>query len=81
MKENLIYKDDEIEVYLMPTNEELRQIVLNMLKEKRALSVKEIHDALEFPVSNDKIRKILSELISENIVVYDSSSKIYVLIR
>ena len=81
VKQNLIYEDDEIEVYLMPTTEELRQMILEMLEKKGALTIKEIHNAFEFPVSEDKIRKILSDLISENRVVYDYHTKKYIFIK
>ena len=80
MKQNLIYEDDEIEVYVMPNYDEIKQIILNMLKEKGALSSREAHDLLPFPVSEDKIRKILDSLVEQKIAKFDYRLKKYILI-
>jgi len=80
MKENLIYKDDEVEVYAMPTHNELKEILIELLKRKGALRAKDAHKLLPFPVSEEKIRQILDELVKEKIAEYDYKTKRYALI-
>jgi len=81
MKTEVVYEDDEVEVVLSPTHEELKEMILNMLKEKGSLSAKEAHNLLEFSVSEEKIRKILDELVQEKLATYDYSLQRYVIIR
>lgn len=63
------YEDNDIVVMLAPHENELEKIIIEILKkEKRPLSVKEIHKYLEAIASEEKIRRTLYKLTTKNIV-------------
>lgn len=66
----VIYEDPEIVVITAPNEDELRDIVLNMLREGPK-TLKEMHGKLAGIASEDKIRRCVIRLMDEGIVVAD----------
>lgn len=66
---SMLYEDNDIVVMLAPHENELEKIITEILKrEKRPLTVKEIHRYLEAIASEEKIRRTLYRLSSKNVV-------------
>ncbi len=70
----VVYEDPEILVVTAPNEDELRNIILNLLREK-PMSVKEIHSILAGIASEDKIRKSLMRLAEEGMVMMDEDGR------
>jgi len=70
----VVYEDPEVLVVTAPNEAELRNIILNLLREK-PMSVKEIHAILAGIASEDKIRRSLLRLSEEGIVVLDEDGR------
>jgi len=70
----VVYEDPEVLVVTAPNEDELRNIILNLLREK-PMSVKEIHAILAGIASEDKIRRSLLRLSEEGIVVLDEDGR------
>jgi len=70
----VVYEDPEILVVTAPNEDELRNIILNLLREK-PMSVKEIHSILAGIASEDKIRKSLMRLAEEGVVMMDEDGR------
>lgn len=66
-KLKVLYSDKEVVVMTAPNEEELKQILLDLLKEK-PMNLKELHSYLSGIASEDKIRKALSDLAEKNMV-------------
>ena len=81
IEENLevVYDDDEVTVVVAPEEDELKNVIINLLREK-PMDVKEIHNVLTNLASDEKIRKALYELADEGRVVEDRKSKKFVLV-
>ena len=78
-KLEVVYDDDELTVVIAPEEDELKEVILNLLKEK-PMDVKEIHSVLTNLASDEKIRKALYELAEEGIVVEDKKTKKFMLV-
>jgi len=61
-------------VVTAPNEDELRNIILNLLREK-PMSVKEIHSILAGIASEDKIRRSLMRLAEEGVVTMDEEGR------
>ena len=81
IEENLevVYDDDEVTVVVAPEEDELKNVIINLLKEK-PMDVKEIHSVLTNLASDEKIRKALYELADEGKVIEDRKSKKFILV-
>jgi len=75
----VVYDDDEVTVVVAPEEDELKNVIINLLREK-PMDVKEIHNVLTNLASDEKIRKALYELADEGRVVEDRKSKKFVLV-
>ncbi|MEM0501754.1 MAG: ArsR family transcriptional regulator [Ignisphaera sp.] len=64
----IIYEDPEIVVITAPNEDELRDIVLDMLREGPK-TLKEMHSRLAGIASEDKIRRCIIRLEDEGIVI------------
>jgi len=60
-----IYEDDDVIVYTAPNEDELKEILLNLLRRHGRMSVKDFHRYLSGLASEDKIRYALSDLSEE----------------
>ena len=78
-KLEVVYDDEELTVVIAPEEDELKEVILNLLKEK-PMDVKEIHSVLTNLASDEKIRKALYELAEEGTVVEDKKSKKFMLV-
>ena len=73
---SMLYEDNDIVVMLAPHEDELEKIITEILKkEKKPLTVKEIHKYLEAIASEEKIRRTLYKLSSKNIVKHYKDGK------
>jgi len=70
----VVYEDPEVLVVTAPNEDELRNIILNLLREK-PMTVKEIHAILAGIASEDKIRRSLLRLSEEGMVVLDEDGR------
>ncbi len=73
-----IYEDDDVIVYTAPNEEELKNILLNLLREKGRMSVKDFHKYLSGLASEDKIRYALSDLLRRDLVTMDRQGFFYI---
>jgi len=67
----MIYQDDEIDVYTAPTEDELKNIIMELLDKHGRMTIRDLHRFLSGLASEDKIRYALNELIKENKVAAD----------
>ncbi|RLG77184.1 MAG: hypothetical protein DRO12_02925 [Thermoprotei archaeon] len=74
----VVYEDPEILVVTAPNEYELREIILDLLKEK-PMSVKEIHSVLSGIASEDKIRRAIMKLSEAGKVIADEDGRYRVL--
>lgn len=75
-KLSVVYDDNEVAVYIAPSEEEAEKIILKMLKQ-RAMTLKEIHSVLTNLVSDEKIRRILRKLMEEKKIEFNQDTKQY----
>jgi predicted transcriptional regulator len=73
-----LYEDDEVVVLVAPNEYQLREIILNLLRE-RPRTVRELHEILSGLASEDKIRYALNKLIEEGLVEGDDEGRYYAL--
>lgn len=73
-----LYEDDEVVVVVAPNEDQLRSIILDLLKEK-PMTVRELHEILSGLASEDKIRYALNKLVEEGIVEGDEEGRYYAL--
>lgn len=71
-----LYKDDELIVVVAPNEDQLRDIIIKLLREK-PLTVKELHSILSGLASEDKIRHALSQLMEEGLVYSDKEGRYF----
>lgn len=74
LKLKVLYEDPEVIVTMAPNESELRDIVLDMLKSEPK-TIKDIHSKLAGIASEDKIRRCLTKLVNEGVVVVDEEGK------
>jgi len=65
-KLSMIYEDDEIVVYTAPNEDELKELLLDILRREGPRTIRELHDHLSGLASEDKIRQALNHLALEN---------------
>ncbi|MDK6028425.1 ArsR family transcriptional regulator [Ignisphaera sp. 4213-co] len=70
----VLYEDSDIIVFTAPNEDELREIVLNMLREGPK-TLKDMHSRLAGIASEDKIRRCLIRLMDDGIVTIDDEGK------
>ncbi|WP_083494532.1 helix-turn-helix domain-containing protein [Pyrodictium occultum] len=71
-----LYEDDEVVVVVAPNEDQLRDIILRLLRE-RPMTVRELHSILSGLASEDKIRYALNRLAEEGIVESDEEGRYY----
>lgn len=70
----VLYEDPEILVVTAPNEDELREIVLSMLR-TGPKTLKDMHTKLAGIASEDKIRRCLVKLIDDGLVVVDDDGR------
>ncbi|MEL9939415.1 MAG: ArsR family transcriptional regulator [Ignisphaera sp.] len=70
----VLYEDPDVVVFTAPNEDELREIVLNMLREGPK-TLKDMHSKLAGIASEDKIRRCLVKLMDDGIVTVDDDGK------
>ncbi|MCG2909483.1 hypothetical protein DDW09_04925 [Sulfolobus sp. SCGC AB-777_L09] len=78
-KLEVVYDDDELVVMIAPEEDELKNVIIDLLKE-RPMDIKEIHSVLTNLASDEKIRKALNELAEEGKVIEDKKTKKFMLL-
>jgi len=68
VKLRVVYEDPDVVVMMAPNEEELKNILLELLKEKPR-NLKELHEILSGIASEDKIRRALSILVEQGRVL------------
>jgi len=71
----VVYEDPEVLVTSAPNEDELRRIIIEMLRESPK-SIKEMHAVLAGIASEDKIRRAVVRLYEEGYVVIDDEGKV-----
>ena len=74
---SVIYEDPEVVVYTAPNEDELKAILLRLLKRYERMNIRELHSILSGLASEDKIRHALNELMKENKVIVDTQGYYY----
>ena len=64
----VVYEDPDVIVMMAPNEEELKNILLDLLRDK-PMTVKELHSILSGIASEDKIRRALSSLTEQGQVM------------
>jgi len=64
----VVYEDPDVIVMMAPNEEELKNILLDLLRDK-PMTVKELHSILSGIASEDKIRRALSSLSEQGQVM------------
>ncbi len=72
-----VYEDDDVIVYTAPNEEELKEILLNLLRRNGRMTVKDFHRYLSGLASEDKIRYALNDLLRREIVTMDRQGYFY----
>ncbi|ESQ23468.1 hypothetical protein DDW02_00310 [Acidilobus sp. SCGC AC-742_M05] len=72
-----IYEDNDVIVYTAPNEDELKEILLNLLRRNGRMSVKDFHRYLSGLASEDKIRYALSDLLRRELVTMDRQGYFY----
>lgn len=73
----VIYQDDDIIVYTAPNEDELKDILLDLLRKYQKMNIRELHGHLSGLASEDKIRMALNDLLKDNKVVVDRNGYFY----
>ncbi len=73
----VVYEDPEIVVYTAPTEEELKEILLDLLHKNEKMNIRQLHSYLSGLASEDKIRYALGRLMKENLVAVDREGYYY----
>ncbi|MDP8002601.1 MAG: hypothetical protein ACP5I6_02745 [Caldisphaera sp.] len=74
---SVIYEDVDLVVYTAPNEEELKDILLDLLRKNGKMSIKDFHKYLSGLASEDKIRYALNELLRDEIVIIDRQGYFY----
>ena len=64
-------------VYTAPNEDELKEIILNLLREYEKMTIRDIHSHLSGLASEDKIRYALNDLMKDNMVYVDRNGYFY----
>ena len=72
-----VYEDPDIVVYTAPNEDELKDILVNLLKTYERMSIKDLHSHLSGLASEDKIRSALNDLMKRNKVMIDREGYFY----
>ena len=72
-----VFEDDDVVVYTAPNEEELKNILLNLLRKNGRMTVKDLHKYLSGLASEDKIRYALNDLLRKDIVTMDRQGFFY----
>ncbi len=73
----VIYEDSEIVVYTAPNEDELKNILLELLRKYQKMNIRDLHSHLSGLASEDKIRYALNDLLKDNKVVVDRNGYFY----
>lgn len=74
---SVIYEDTDLVVYTAPNEEELKDILLDLLRKNGKMSIKDFHRYLSGLASEDKIRYALNELLKDEAVIIDRQGYFY----
>ncbi|GAB6148364.1 hypothetical protein [Stetteria hydrogenophila] len=67
-----IYEDDDIVVYTAPNEDELKELLLDLLRKHGPMTIRDLHALLSGLASEDKIRQALNHLALNNkVYVFD----------
>jgi len=69
-----VYEDEDVEVVIAPSEDEVREYILEMLKEGPK-DIKEIHSVLYNLASDERIRRILYDLKYKGVIEEDKKTK------
>ncbi|MCE4613650.1 MAG: mediator of RNA polymerase II transcription subunit 1 [Desulfurococcales archaeon] len=72
-----VYEDPDIVVYTAPNEDELKDILVSLLRANERMSIKDLHSHLSGLASEDKIRSALSDLMKKNRVMIDRDGYFY----
>jgi len=72
-----IYEDDDVVVEYNLSYQEIKQLILDLLKQYGPMCSYKLNQLISPIASDDMVRKILRELESEGKVIYDYSLKRY----
>ena len=70
-----IYEDDDIVVYTAPNEDELKDLLLDLLRKHGPMTIRDLHAHLSGLASEDKIRQALNHLVLNNKVYVFSDGK------
>jgi len=73
-----LYEDDDVVLMTAPNEDELKNIIMELLKEK-PMNLREIHTILSGLASEDKIRKALITLAENGLITLNSNGRYTVL--
>ncbi|MEM0020915.1 MAG: hypothetical protein QW039_00085 [Fervidicoccaceae archaeon] len=76
--QEVIYESKDIVVMVTPHEDKLSEIILNIIKSRGQVTIKEIHSELKTMASEEKIRKIVNSLRKAKIV-NSSKGKYFIL--
>ena len=76
-KLSTIYEDDEIVVYTAPNEDELKELLLDLLRNYGPMTIRDLHSHLSGLASEDKIRQALNHLAMAN-KVYMQDGRYYI---
>ena len=65
-KLSTIYEDDEIVVYTAPNEDELKELLIDLLRQHGPMTIRDLHGHLSGLASEDKIRQALNHLAMAN---------------
>lgn len=70
-----IYEDGDIVVYTAPNEDELKDLLLDLLRKYGPMTIRDLHAHLSGLASEDKIRQALNHLVLNNKVYVFSDGK------
>lgn len=76
-KLSLVYEDSDIVVYTAPNEDELKDLLMDLLRTKGPMTIRELHSHLSGLASEDKIRQALNKLALDNKVVVTADGRYY----
>jgi len=73
----VLYEDTDVVVYTAPNEDELKEILLDLLRRSGRMTIRELHRHLSGLASEDKIRYALGKLMKDNMVFVDRQGYYY----
>ena len=71
---SIIYKDEEIELLPAPNDQEAKQLILQLFKEKnKPMTFKELREIFNGTIGEDKLRRLLIKLREEGYLILAKS--------